>query len=134
MTFVNSQDLGSLFGISLAYVEEGQAMVTKVIRRNRQCGDMRCNCWCVDVPPARRVKTLPHDIALMAYFTVLVYASILPFPVWFVRVIPLAGGTGKHSYLRRGSLVQGEYSASGLIAGTIESITISSAAGIGTPG
>ncbi len=46
-------------------------------------------------------------ISLMAYFTVLVYASIPPFPVWLVRVIPLAGGTGKHSYLRRGSLVQG---------------------------
>ena len=53
-------------------------------------------------------------ISLMAYFTVLVYASIpFPFPVWLVRVIPLAGGTGKHSYLRRGSLVQGEYSTSG---------------------
>ncbi len=74
---------------------------------------IRCNCWGVDVLSARRVKTPPHDIADGLLHCAGLCQHPFPFPVWLVRVIPLAGGTGKHSYLRRGSLVQGEYSASG---------------------
>ena len=55
-------------------------------------------------------------ISVLAYLMVLVYASIpfrFLFGLWLVRVIPLAGGAGKHSYLRCRSLVQRKRRTSG---------------------